>query len=77
MSSCTDTRVYAHPLLFREQIHSLGIIQTQVHLHFEIEMETHGQLLEIEQTQIQLNPIDLTLIDLESVPYQIVGPSLT
>lgn len=29
-------------------------------------METHGQLLEIEQTQ-WLNPIDLILIDLESV----------
>lgn len=54
----------------------MGIIQTQVRIHFEIEMETHGQSLEIvEQTQIQLNPIDLALIDPESVPYQIVGPS--
>lgn len=44
----------------------MGIIQTQVQIHFEIEMETHGQLLEIEQTQ-WLNPIDLILIDLESV----------
>lgn len=30
----------------------MGIIRTQVRIHFEIEVETHGQLLEIvEQTQ--------------------------
>jgi hypothetical protein len=41
-------RVSTHPPQLQEQIHPSGIIQTQVQIHLDLEMEIHGQLLEIE-----------------------------